>query len=1044
MAWSVSTLAVRRRVGTLMLTLAAVVLGVVAILGLEVDLLPAVIYPRIAVRLTLPGVAPDAVVETVTRPLEEALLATEGVEQIFSTTRPDGLSVDLYFPAGSNLDRALTDTTASFNRVRARLPDWLEPPRIFRFDPSQSPIYEFALTSGDLPSRDLRTYADQELVRVLSLVPGVAAVQVAGGQREEVQVYLDLNRLQASGLGINTILTALAAQNQDVGGGRLENPAQDVPTRVLGRWASADQIRDVRLEVPGTSPPQTLSLGDVAQVIDGEERPRLWVALDGRPAVRVSILKQPQANTVAVVTGVQRALAELTAAGRLPPQTTLVTTLDEARFIRSALANVISSGISGAILAALVVFVFLGSLRQALVVVIAIPLSTLVTLALMDRFGLSLNLFSLGGLALGVGIVVDNTIVMVEVIAAGQRAFPGLPPERQVIRAARPVESALVASTFTNLASVVPFLGLAGLLALLFSPLILTVSLAVTASLVVALTVVPVMMVILGVDEPPDRGWAVAVQRWLDRLEIQYQRALVWSLNHAWLVVGLIVVTFGASAWFAVGGLGQTLIPRINTGLAQVSARFPPGIPLAVNRRVMTLVGETLGQFPETQHHFTVAGGNLFGATAATNPQNGNATLTLKPQTPLEDYVERATTALNALNLAGIRLTVIPEGVRGIILTNSPVQGGDLDVVLQGDDADSLQAAGRQVLARLSEQVPDARFRTTGEDEDQEVQIKPDSERLATLGLSVEAVGQVVSTALQGTVPTQLQRGDRLVDVRVQVDPSQLTRSADLALLPVTVPNQQPVRIGDLATLSPGRAPTTIQRLNQKRIFLINGSLAKGVTVNQGLRQVDAALAGLKLPQGVTLLPSQTAAVLRQLQGNFWVLGGLGTFLVFVVMAVQYNTLLDPLIILVTVPLALAGGILGLAMTETPLSATVIVGAVLLVGIVVNNAILLVEIANQTHTALGVDWRTAMAKAAPQRLRPILMTTLTTVIGLSPLALGGGEGLELLRPIGLVIFSGLSLATLLTLFLIPCLYTLAHEKLSPRPAAMPTGTRHRD
>jgi multidrug efflux pump subunit AcrB len=362
-----------------------------------------------------------------------------------------------------------------------------------------------------------------------------------------------------------------------------------------------------------------------------------------------------------------------------------------------------------------------------------------------------------------------------------------------------------------------------------------------------------------------------------------------------------------------------------------------------------------------------------------------------------------------------------------LTLNNSPLRGAEVDVVLQGQDAEVLRQSGRQVLSALDEQVTLSAFRPDADDRQPEVQIRPDWERANALGLTTQEIGSTIQTAIEGSVPTQLQRSERLVDVRVQLNQDLLKQPSQLAQLPLFVDNNALVRLSDVAKIEEGQAPGEIQRINQRAVFLIAGNLNKGASLGAALEEVQQIVSKLDLPDGITVLPSYAGQTNKELQDALVVLGGLAAFLVFVVMAVQYNSIIDPLVIILTVPLALAGGILGLFVTQTAIGITVVVGAVLLVGIVVNNAIIMVETANQLREEEGLDRQTAIMKAAPQRLRPIMMTTITTVLGLFPLALGIGEGSEFLQPLGVVVFSGLSLATLLTLFIIPCFYVLLHD-----------------
>ncbi|MEL6555651.1 MAG: efflux RND transporter permease subunit [Cyanobacteria bacterium J06621_11] len=1058
---SLSTLAIRRHIASLVLTVAVIVLGLFFVQQIPVDLLPSITYPRIGVRANAPGVSPEVAVNDITRPLEEALAATEGVVQVVSQTREGRIQLDLYFQPGGDIDQALNDATATLNRSRDSLPDTVDQPRLFKFDPSQLPVYETALTSPSLRGVDLRVFADQELSRELTTVPGVASIDVSGGVQEEIQINLDPSRLQALGLGVTDVLDALSERNQDTSGGRIQGPEDEPLTRVAGRFQSADEIRNLIFEVDFSDTEQTTSqttdlattqqvyLRDFADVVDGTEEQRVFVMLNGEPAVKVSIQKQPAANTVAVVDGVKQRLAELRASGVIPADMVLNATLDESIFIQNSIRNVATSGLIGAGLAGLAVLLFLGSLRQTFIIVVAIPLASLVAILLMQLFGLSLNVFSLGGLALGVGIVVDNAIVMLENIVKGveknttektvERTTEkgNKSVSRSVIRQAeessQALESALFASTTTNLVAVLPFLLIGGFISLLFNELVLTVSFAVGASLLVALTVVPVLTSrLLAVRRSSGVKSFWLIQQFDSRLQgftQQYARVLGWMLKRRIVVIVIAFCLFGGSSWMMIGQIPQEILPTLSTGQASLRVQFPPGTTAAENRQVMSAVDDLLISQPEVEYVFSTSGGFLFGGSTSENALRGSSTLTLLPGTDVTAFSDRMTRELTQFNLVKTRLRVSPGRVRGLILNNSPVRS-DIDVILQGSNTGSLEDAGAQVLSALDEQATLASYSPDADPTQPEIQIRPDWERAADLGLSAEAIGRTVQTVLSGAVPTQVQRGDRLVDVRLQTPNDLVQNPAELAQIPILQSagsrDGQLVRLGDVARIEDGEAPGEIQRIAQRQVFIIEGRLSEDASLGAALEEVEQIFETVTLPEGIARLPSFSAQSNAAITDSLGLLGGLAAFLVFTVMAVQYNSLIDPLVIMLTVPLALAGGIFGLFITQTAIGATVIVGAVLLVGIVVNNAIILVELANQIYAEEKCDRASAILKAAPQRLRPILMTTITTVLGMFPLALGIGEGSAFLQPLGVVVFSGLSLATLLTLFLIPCFYTLLH------------------
>ena len=1025
---SIGATAIRRHIGTLMLALTAIVLGVFFVFRLPVDLLPPITYPRIGVTVNIPGASPQVALEEVTKPLEQALNATEGLEQIFSETREGQARLILYFRPGDDIDRALSEATAIFNRNRDSLPDLVTNGSLYKFDPSQQAIYEFALESSLLDELSLRVFAEEELARELNIIPGVASVDVAGGVTEEIGINVDLQRLQAVGLGFNAITNSLREGDRDLAGGRLRGEAGDPLVRTVGQWQNIEQIRNISLNSPNGS----IALEDVAQINDGTAEQTLFVTLNGEPAVKLSVQKQPDANSIEVIDSIKAKIASLRQSGLIPQDVKLVITKDESKFIRSSIANVVGAGAMGTLLAAIAVFLFLGSLRQTFIIVIAIPLATLMAIVLMKLFALSINIFSLGGLALGVGIVVDNSIVMLENIADKHRQ--GNSPISPIaidnaITASEEVESALIASTATNLVSVLPFLLIGGLFSLLFRELILTVSFAIAASLIIALTVVPMLASrLLSIPQSSKiekLSFLVWFNRQFNKAINLYERILRKAIRYRLIIIVLAFTILGGSSYRIWQDLPQEILPSLNTGEAQLYARFPSGTDLEDNRFVMQAAEEVFLNQPETDYVFTSTGGFLFGSSTIDNLLRSSSTITLNPDSDIEAYVERINQEFNRFNLVDTRLRLSPSRIRGLNFNNAPV-GSDVDLILQGKDYALLEQVGEELLKTLDEKATFARYRGDADSKQTEIQIEPNYFRLGDLGYSVTELGSTVQTAINGAIASQLQREQRLIDIRVQLDKSYRQSIGQLEQLPLLTNNGNSIMLGDVATINLGEAPGEIQRINQRNVFIIAGNLSEDASFNEAMTELKSILAEADLPTGITILPSYAEASNQEIQNSLQIMGGLAVFLVFVVMAIQYNSLIDPLIIIFTVPLALAGGVYGLYFTETPISAIVLVGTVLLVGIVVNNAIVMVELANQLNNKLG--FTSAIVKAATSRLRPILMTTITTVLGMLPLALGIGTGSELLQPLGIVVFSGLALATFLTLFIIPCFYVLLHGK----------------
>ena len=1049
---SISGIAIRRHIATIMLTLAVIIVGVFFLRTIQVDLLPAIVYPRIGVRVATDGIAPEIAVEEITRPLEEAMSTLEGVDLIYSQTRENRIAVDLFFQAGGNIDQAFNETTTALNQARGRLPNNIDNPRLFKFDPAQSPIYQFAVTSENRDSLELRVFTETEIARELSVIPGVGTVDVAGGKEEEIRVEIDLERLQVLGISINQVIDEIRNNNQDIAGGRLLGENNEPLTRIVGRFSSAEALNKLSWAVSGGR----VYLSEFAQIIDGGENQRVLVSLNGTPAVKVSIQKQPTANTIEVVENIKAKLTEL--GNNIPEDITILPTADESIFIRNSIDNVIFAGMVGTVLAGISVLLFLGSLRQTVIIVISIPLATLAAVIMMKINGFSLNVFSLGGLALGVGIVVDNSIVMLETMIENLEMLKRkriaqnghlVKTKAQLtsteiidscVDSASQIESALIASTSTNLVVVLPFLMIGGLVSLLFKELILTISFAVAASILVALTIVPMLTSrLLAIRFSSNLNKLFLIQ-WFNQgfrgLNFVYGKFLALLLRIRLLIVITLFIILGTISNNLFDELPQEILPRINTGQVNLWAGFPPNTTLATNYRVMKMVDEIILRQPETDYAFTTAGGFLFTNSTNENVLRGTSNITLKPNTDIEAYITRVQEEIKQLNLVRIWVSLSPGRVRGLNLTNSPVRA-DVDIILQGSNQDLLEATGQKIAEILDEEATLVNFRPDSDRRQPEVIIRPDLTRLADFDVSLTDITDSLRTTVSGIVVSQLQRGERLVDIRLQLNPQQVKNPDSLLEIPIFTDNNRLIRLGEIATIDSGDAPSEIRRINQRQIFIITGSLAEDAKLTPALAEVEEILQTIDIPTGIRNLPSMAKENNDRLQSSLPILGGLAAFLVFVVMAVQYNSLIDPLVIMFTLPLALSGGIIGLAVTETPVGATVIVGAVLLVGIVVNNAIVMVELSNQNYSNQQQDNRivkpsryVAILQAAQSRLRPILMTTITTVLGMYPLALGIGEGSEFLQPLGIVVFWGLSLATLLTLFLIPCLYLLLHQPLN--------------
>jgi len=1042
MITGISTWSVRHPIGVLALTLAVMVLGAFSLSRLNIDLLPQIIYPEVLVRVSDPGVPARIMEDAVTRELEEQLAITEGAIAIQSRTSEGRSAIDLSFRYGEDIDLAMRDASARLDRAKRFLPDTDEPPIIYKRDPFQLPVAEYVIGSSLRDPLELRAYVDYVLSRELINLPGVASAEVGGGLEREVLVVADQYRLAGLGLDVLDLEQRLRQANQDVSAGRLRMSQGEVSGRAQGRFADVQGIAELPLLDPATSgstlrergrnPLSMVRVGELAQVIDGAAEERLRIRLDGEPGIKLSVQKQPQANTVAVVDGVEQELARLAETGQIPEDVRVQRVDDQARYIRHSLDNATDAAVGGGLLAMAVVYVFLGSLRRTLIIGSAIPIAVLATFILMAGAGLSFNIMTLGGLALGIGMLVDSTIIMLENIYRHQRQ--GESAVRAADEAIREVTGAIVASTSTNLAAVFPFLFIGGLVGLLFRELIFTISAAILVSMVVALTLVPALAGrVPATHEGPLRR---LVDRVLTGLQEGYAGLLGQLLKVRWLIIGIFISGLALTVpWLAEAE--QEFLPKMDEGNLQITLTADEGQSLEEMDALVAEIESIVAAQPEVAAIFTTVGGFVFGRSSFENPNRASIQVVLQPLAERggissSAWGDRVKGLIAERQIPGLKVSTYTRGIRGIRFNNAET---DVSLRIKGEDLDTLARLGDQVVERLK-QVPGLENVTHGyEAVTQEISIRLDRERAASFGLSVDDVGALLRFGMEGRTVTQLIDGDRAVDIRLRLDRLDIASPGDLESIVIfsrTGP-RRPLRLGDLAQVELIPQPASIQRDRQQRVVEITASAGEGLSVEQAVRAALDAAQQVQLPMGYSLYEAGSLETLKQGREMGGILLALALFLVLVAMAVQYESIRNPVIILLSVPFALTGVVLGLQWTELPVSMPVWLGLIMLAGIVVNNAIVLVEfIEIERRRGLGIQ--EAILSAARLRLRPILMTTLTTVVGLVPLAMAVGEGSEMLQPLAVTIVAGLSYSTLVSLLLVPMVYRLMGRRDAPAPA----------
>jgi multidrug efflux pump subunit AcrB len=1023
---SIAAWSIRHPIGVSMIALTVVIIGFFTLTRLAIDLLPEIIYPEVRVRIIDNGVPASVLEDSVTRQLEEQLAITEDLIGIQSHTERGIATVDLSFDYGKDIDIALRDASTRLDRAKRFLPDTIDPPTIYKLDPSQIPVMEFVISSELLNDTELRSWVDDVFSKWFINVPGVASAEVGGGLIREIQVIPDQQRLAGIGLSYKDIIDALQTSNKDEAMGRLQMPAHEITGRISGRLNSLKDIKNLAIAHNGGN---TVYLSDVAQIIDTNAEERVKVRADGISGVKLSIQKQPTANTTAVVEAVKERLAWLKTQNILPEDVTLTTVSDQSIYILQSLKNASLAAISGALLAMSVVYLFLGNLRRTLIIGSAIPIAIMFTCVLMGLGGLTLNIMTLGGLALGVGMLVDNTIVMLENIYRHQRNNAN--SFTASTEAANEVTSAIIASTSTNLSAVLPFLFIGGLTGLLFSELIFTISAAIFASMIIAITLVPAYAA--KVTNIKTNRIRHAIDHGVDNLQRAYANIISVLLRFRWLVVLSFITGLAFSIPAFLSGK-HIVLPNLDDGLISVRISGDTGVSLAEMDQKTQLIEGLFSDQPETATLYTLVGGSVYGRSQRETPSQSSITVQLKPLPERlissGEWIKRMDKLIAKQQLAGFKVRMSQRGIRGI-RTNRGDE--DISLRLQGANDAQLKLLADDIAEKMRLIPSITNVSHSAEDEQFELAMTLDRERAASLGVNLQDIKQATQIALQGVVVSDYLDNDKSYDIRLRLPQSEITSPQDMEsiLLFPAKDNTAPIYLGTVANIELLKSPISILRDNQMRIVELSASLSDGTTLGEVLNSLKELRSQIILPKGYTLYDGGSQKALQDQQRLTELLLLLALFLVFVVMAVQYESLLNPLIIILSVPFTAIGIALAIDVLALPLSMPVWLGMIMLVGIVVNNAILLVEYI-EIEREKGRDITSAIVAAARLRLRPILMTTLSTVVGMIPLALGWGEGAEMLQPLAITVVWGLSFSMFVSLLLVPIMYHLLHSLKSTK------------
>ena len=1095
-------IAVKRPVAVSMFTFAVLLFGMVSLGRLSVNLLPDLSYPTLTIRTDYDGAAPGEVEQLVSKPIEEAIGVVKGVRKVTSTSRAGQSDVVLSFAWGTDMDFASLEVREKLDVLQ--LPLDIEKPRLLRFNPSLDPVIKLGLTAqSDTSSlsvaqmKRLRLYAEQQVKRALESVEGVAAVRVGGGLENEIHILIDQQKASQLSIPITRIIDRVSAENINAAGGRIDNAAQAFLVRTLNQFETLSDIENLFI---GRFEGRNIQLKDVATVESAYKDRDVVTRFNGNEGIEIAIYKEGDANAVNVAQKVASRLNEVN--NNLPSNYTLSEIYDQSVFIKQAIDNVKSAAVMGGILAMLVLYLFLKDFWATVIISVSIPVSVIATFNLMYANDISLNMMSLGGIALAVGLLVDNSIVVLENIDRHKKlkmsgSDNATANEKTTAEATdtessaasegtKEVSGAIMASTLTTMAVFVPLIFVEGIAGQLFKDQALTVSFALAASLVVALTLIPAMahkkkkqqldheeVFTTPAPTPPTSTFGKVMYyvtlpiRWVFRLIFVFlPAALVTLVIGAWHIVSkLLSVAFKPLIWvfnkgfdllayayekllrvsleakalvlatafiLAAGAimlvprLGMELIPTLSQGEFSVEVTLPAGSPLArtdaiISELAAVAVNNNDGGETKVLRTYAMSGtGSLISAAPNQGGDHwGRLNIVMQPSATAGDMdaVKRALRDHLAFKPQVQATFSEPE----LFSFASPIQ-----IEIAGYDLNQLQQYGDAIATKLASYSNFADVTTSIRDGNPELKIAFHHAKLARLELDASTVSQLIAAKVGGRVATQYSVEDRKVDVLVRTQENQRDDIASVRAIVVNPGSAQPIPLSAVADVYMSVGPSEITRVGQQRVALVSANLAKGKldeAVAVANKVIDETQLPLSLSATVTGQSEDMQSSFRSLQFAL----ALAVFMVYLVMASQFESLLHPLLILFAVPLAGAGSVYGLWLTNTPLNVVVFIGLIMLCGIVVNNAIVLVDRINQLRRQ-GVDKDTAILDAAKTRLRPIVMTTLTTVLGLLPMAFGFGEGAEIRTPMAITVIYGLLFASLLTLILLPVLYSLFDVK----------------
>jgi HAE1 family hydrophobic/amphiphilic exporter-1 len=1020
--------AVRRIITYIMVFIAIGIFGIVSLLRLKPELLPDITFPTAAVMVTYSGVGPEDIETLIVRPIEESVATVNRVKEIRSTCR-EGIGVTtIDFEWGTDMDVAVSDIREKISLVKGTLPEDADEPMVFKFDLSMMPIL-FVGLSGDLSPAEMREIAEDKVEPRLERIDGVALADTHGGLEREIQIRLNRRRMEAFGLSIDRVVNAIRDENLNLPAGDIKEKQNEYLLRTLGEFRSVEEIGDIVVSTRGSAP---IYLRDVATVEDSFKDKETEMRLNGKTSVMILVQKRTRANTVETADKVKEEINRLNR--ELPRGVQLEVIMDQSEFIKKSIANLSNVAIQGGILAVIVLLFFLRSLRTTFIIALSIPFSIVACFVALYFAGLTLNMMSLGGLALAVGMLVDNSIVVLENIFRHREE--GEPAKEGAIWGTKEVAMPIIASTLTTIAVFLPIFFVPGIAGVLFREQALTVTLSLTVSLFVALTLVPLLasrLIVIKSNNPSKKMSSKIYQLvggWLNWLDSRYQNILNWCLDHRRLTVisvGILFIVSLLLVWpFRL--VGTEFMPKIDQGSIEINLELPVGSRLEATEEVVKKVEKIVQEnTPELKYiRSRIGTGMAFGGQRA-----GAHTAQIALQ--LVDLKERKRSQWEIMAMLREKLKNIPDvrinlggGQTGRMIMG--LTGSPISVEIYGQDFQKAKELSEKVKQIVQNTPGAVDVETDFEEAKPEFQIYINRKRSASLGLNVSSIASTIQSNIYGKVATQFRQKGEEYPILVRLRESDRKDIEDVKNIPIFISQNKRIPLGSIAEIRPAKGPVTINRKTQERVITVSADYS-GRDLGAVTRDISGRLKKIVVPRDFSIVMAGEAK--EQRESFMWLgIALLGAIiLVYMVMASQFESLLDPFIVMFTFPMAIIGVIWILFFSRTTFNIIAFVGVIILSGIVVNNGIVLVDYINLLR-ARGLDLRRAIVQGGRARIRPVLMTALTTILAMIPMALGIGEGAEIRYPLARVVVGGLTVATFFTLVFIPVVYAIFETRIA--------------